>query len=87
MSDDRILHQGRVVDRRGAGSGQALVYVAGGTAKTPEIAVRCDDAGRFRMALPPGHFRIEARSVRGTVGTVEMEVKGNDDEIAIIIDE
>jgi hypothetical protein len=87
MADERILHQGRVTDGHGAGLGHALVYVTGGTAATPEIAVRCDDAGRFRLALPPGHFCIEARSPRGAIGAVEMEATKEDDEIAIVIEE
>ena len=87
MPDERVLHQGRVTDRRGSGLGHALVYVARGTAGTPEIAVKCDGAGNFRLALPPGHFQIEARSVSGTVGSTDVEVTRGDEAIAIVIDE
>jgi hypothetical protein len=87
MTDERILHRGRVINRRGNGVSKALVYVARGTAATPEIAVKCDAAGRFRLALPPGRFRIEARSTDGTIGAIDMETSSEDDEIAIVIDE
>jgi hypothetical protein len=87
MPDERVLHHGRVTDRRGAGLGHALVYVARGTAGTPEIAIKCDLAGRFRLALPPGRFQIEARSTAGTIGAIEIEVSKGDEEIAIVIDE
>jgi protocatechuate 3,4-dioxygenase beta subunit len=87
MPDERILHHGRVTDRHGAGVANALVYVAQGTAGTPEIAVKCDHAGHFRLALPPGHFQIEARSITGAVGSTEIEVSKGDERIAIIIDE
>jgi hypothetical protein len=87
MTDERILHQGRVTNVRGSGLGQALVYVARGTAGTPEIAVKCDDAGNFRLALPPGHFQIEARSSDGAVGSTEVDVTKGAEEISIVIDE
>jgi hypothetical protein len=87
MPDERILHHGRVTYRHGAGVGDALVYVVQGTASTPEIAVKCDAAGHFRLALPPGHFRVEARSMAGAVGSTEIEVSKGDERIAIIIDE
>ncbi|SCB55769.1 Carboxypeptidase regulatory-like domain-containing protein [Bradyrhizobium shewense] len=87
MSDERILHHGRVTDRHGAGVGNALVYVVQGTASTPEIAVKCDAAGHFRLALPPGHFRIEARSMAGAIGATEFEASRDDERIAIILDE
>jgi hypothetical protein len=87
MGDERRLHHGRVTDRRGTGLRHALVYVARGTAGTPEIAVKCDEAGRFRLALPPGRFQIEARSVQGHLGATEVEVNGRDELIAIVIEQ
>jgi hypothetical protein len=87
MADERVLYHGRVTDRRGTGLGHALVYVAHGTAGTPEIAVKCDDSGRFRLALPPGHFRIEARSQAGAGGSIEIDVGKGDERIAIVIDQ
>ncbi|MCK1506841.1 carboxypeptidase-like regulatory domain-containing protein [Bradyrhizobium sp. 18] len=86
MMDEKILHHGRVTDRQGTGVGDALVYVVQGTASTPEIAVKCDAAGHFRLALPPGQFRIEARSMAGAVGSTEIEVSKGDEKIAITID-
>ncbi|MCA1542240.1 carboxypeptidase regulatory-like domain-containing protein [Bradyrhizobium sp. NBAIM32] len=87
MPDERILHHGRVIDRYGAGVGDALVYVVHGTASTPEIAVKCDASGRFRLALPPGHFKIEARSMAGAIGATDFDVGTGDERIEIIIDQ
>ena len=71
--DERVLHHGRVVGANGAGAASALVFVARGTAPTPEIAIRCDKEGRFRLALPPGRFVIEAQSAEGAIGSLEIE--------------
>jgi hypothetical protein len=49
--------------------------------------VKCDEAGRFRLALPPGRFQIEARSVQGHLGATEVEVNGRDELIAIVIEQ
>lgn len=87
MGDERILHHGRVINLHGAGLANAMVYVARGTAPTPEIAVVCDDDGNFRLALPPGHFVVEARSADGHVGSAEVDVATTAETISIIVEE
>lgn len=71
MEARRILHTGRVVRQNGRPAAGAFVWVASGTGPTPEIAVVCDEEGRFRLALPPGRFEIRARSVEGKEGRIE----------------
>ncbi len=87
MPNERTLHRGRVINLRGRGLGSALVYVAHGTAPTPEIAVLCDEAGNFRLALPPGHFVVEARSAGGQVGVAEVDVAEKTETISIVVGE
>jgi hypothetical protein len=58
----------------GAPVAGALVAVVSGTAPTPEIGIRCDTEGRFRVALPPGRFRLTARAPDGALGSTEVEV-------------
>ncbi|WP_406854406.1 carboxypeptidase-like regulatory domain-containing protein [Alsobacter sp. KACC 23698] len=71
MASGRVLHVGRVVRGDGMPAAGALVWVASGTAPTPEIAVVCDGEGRFRLALPPGRFEIRARAGDGAEGAIE----------------
>lgn len=61
-----------------------MVMVVWGTAPTPEIAIVTDDDGRFRVALPPGRFRLEAHA-GGARGDIEVEVAGSAPEIAIVV--
>jgi hypothetical protein len=81
----KTLHRGRVLRDDGSPVPGALVAVASGTAPTPEIAIRCDDDGRFRIALPSGRFRIEARAPDGAVGTVDATTDQQAIEIEIIV--
>ncbi|CAH2402755.1 carboxypeptidase-like regulatory domain-containing protein [Mesorhizobium escarrei] len=69
---EKILHHGRVVRSNGEGVSEALVYVTTGTAPTPEIAIRSDGAGHFGIALPPGHFKLQARTVDGKLGVTTI---------------
>ncbi len=69
-----ILHRGRVRWDDGTGVAGALVSVASGTAPTPEIAIRCDADGAFRIALPGGTFQIEASAEDGTKARVDVQV-------------
>lgn len=69
----RVLHQGRVVLPDGGGASAALVFVKTGTGPTPEIAIRCDSEGRFRLALPTGRYVLAARAVDGRVGEIDVE--------------
>jgi protocatechuate 3,4-dioxygenase beta subunit len=81
----RALRLGRVVDADGRPVAGALVSVVWGTAPTPEIGRRTRDDGRFQVGLPPGQFRIQAVTVSGSAGEVEVE-GGQGDEILIRID-
>jgi len=69
----RVLRRGRVIDASGHPVAGAFVSVVWGTAPTPEIARRTDDAGAFHVALPDGRFRIRARVSDGRSGEVEVE--------------
>ncbi|WP_181832669.1 carboxypeptidase-like regulatory domain-containing protein [Bosea caraganae] len=87
MSDaEPVLHRGRVTTPDGAGASAALVFVASGTASTPEIAIRCDADGWFRLALPPGRFVIEARAPDGRTGKVEVTTGAVAQELAVAVD-
>lgn len=80
--NERVLRRGRVIDANGQGVGGALVSVVWGTAPTPDIGRRTDDAGLFQVALPPGRFRVRAITRQGLDGEVEVE-GGTDEEIVI----
>lgn len=81
---DRALRRGRVVDASGEPVPGALVSVVWGTAPTPEIGRRTDDAGRFQVGLPPGQFRIAATTASGEAGQIEVD-GGASDEIVLRI--
>jgi hypothetical protein len=76
---------GRVVFPDGSPAPRALVAVASGTAPTPEIGIRCDAEGRFRIALPPGHFRIGATASDGSTGVVDAAGGPEGKEIVITV--
>lgn len=80
-----LLHHGRVVRVDGSGVPDAVVYVTRGTAPTPEIAIRCDTQGRFRIALPPGKFDIEAQSPDGASGRTTVEIEAGLVDIVILV--
>lgn len=75
--------KGRVVDADGRPVAGALVAVVWGTAPTPDIGRRTDDAGAFQVGLGPGRYRIRA-TARGASGEVEVE-GGQGGEIVIKI--
>lgn len=79
----RLLHDGRVVRTDGTPVADALVAVASGTAPTPEIAIRTNAEGRFRIALPDGRFVLEAHGPDGSAGGVELTVEGEERTISI----
>jgi hypothetical protein len=70
-----FLCTGRVVREDATPIGHALAFVAWGTAPTPEIAFRADDNGIFRLALPSGRFRIDARGSDGATGSLELIIE------------
>jgi len=69
----RAVRAGRVVDKDGRPVAGVLVSVVWGTAPTPEIGRRTNDAGVFQVALPPGRFRVQAVTRSGDTGEVEVE--------------
>jgi len=77
--------RGRVVFPDGSAASGALVAILSGTAPTPEIGIRCDVQGRFRIALPPGQFRIQARAATGEVGVAEAAGGLDGDEVVITV--
>lgn len=81
----RALRRGRVVDEEGGPVAGAMVSVVWGTAPTPEIGRRTDDAGAFQVGLPPGRFCVKAVTTSGGAGEVEVE-GGEGGEIVIRID-
>jgi hypothetical protein len=69
------LCTGRVVREDATPAGHALAYVGWGTAPTPEIAIRANENGIFRLALPRGRFRVEARGSDGATGRIELVIE------------
>lgn len=74
-----------MVDAHGRPVGGALVSVAWGTAATPEIGRRTNDAGVFHVGLPPGRFRVQAVAPSGGAGVAEVD-GGEGGEIVIRIE-
>lgn len=72
-----------MLDARGAPVAGALIAVAHGSAPTPEIGIRSNSEGRFKIALPPGRFTIGADGPEGTKGAVDVVVEQGPIEIAI----
>jgi hypothetical protein len=82
---DAVLHDGRVRRQDGAAAPGPIVAVTRGTAPTPEIGIRCDVEGRFRIALPPGRYEIEARAPDGELGTVSIETSREAQIVEIVL--
>jgi hypothetical protein len=80
-----VLHKGKVTRRDGEAVPGALVWVASGATPTPEIAIRCNEEGRFQIALPPGGYVIEAEAADGGIGTTTVETGGDPREIEIVV--
>jgi hypothetical protein len=79
------LCKGRVVREDATPVAGALAAVAWGTAPTPEIAIRADEKGIFRLALPNGRFRIEASGPDLAAGSVEVIVEDRPCEFEIVL--
>lgn len=74
---------GRVVDAAGAPIPHAFVVVVAGDVAMPEIALECDESGRFAIRLPAGHFTLRAH---GDAEVGDAEVEGADDaEIVVVV--
>lgn len=69
------LCTGHVVREDATSMAHAVAFVGWGTAPTPEIAFRADENGIFRIALPSGRFRVEAKGSDGTTGSTELTVE------------
>ncbi len=82
---DAVLHEGRVRRNNGEVGSGVIVAVTRGTAPTPEIGIRCDSEGRFRIALPPGRYEIEARAPNGELGAVSLETHGDVQVFEIVL--
>ena len=80
-----LLHEGLVVRADGTPVAGAMVAVASGTAATPEIAIRTNGEGRFRIALPNGRFVLEAHGADGSAGSVELTVEGEERDFNITV--
>jgi hypothetical protein len=82
---DTYLCTGHVVREDGTPVAHALAFVGWGTAPTPEIAFRIDENGIFRLALPSGRFRIEARGPDGVTGSVELAIEDEALQFEIVL--
>lgn len=81
--EDLAALSGRVVDADGAPVPGALVAIVESTVPVPEIALVCDNDGRFTLRLPPGRFTFRAHGAGGS-GDQVVEAPA-DDEVAIVI--
>ena len=79
------LCTGRVVREDGTSVESALAAVAWGTAPTREIAIRADENGIFRPALPSGRFRVEARAPDGAIGQIELVIESAPRDFEIVL--
>ena len=62
----------------------ALVTIVESSVPMPEIALVCDERGRFGLRLPPGRFKLSAHAAEGS-GEAEAEGAPSVDEIVIVI--
>jgi hypothetical protein len=62
----------------------ALVTIVESSVPMPEIALVCDERGRFSLRLPPGRFKLSAHAAEGS-GEADAEGAPADDEIVIVI--
>jgi hypothetical protein len=62
----------------------ALVTIVESSVPMPEIALVCDERGRFSLRLPPGRFKLSAHAAEGS-GEADAAGAPADDEIVIVI--
>jgi len=67
---------GRVVDPDGRPAPGALVVIVESTVPMPELALQCDDDGRFAIRLPAGRFTLRAHAPDGRQGETTVTVPG-----------
>ncbi|MCP1469031.1 hypothetical protein J3E64_000702 [Sphingobium sp. OAS761] len=75
---------GQVLSGNGAPVAGAFVMVTGGTSPSPDIAARTDRTGCFRLALPDGHFTLEAHH-RDAHGRVTIDVEGEMTPVRLVV--
>lgn len=75
---------GFVVDADGRPVEGAAVSVVWASRPVPEMAVRTDRNGAFRIALTPGHYTLRAVSRDGWSG--EVPVEGGAQDFTIRLD-
>ena len=87
MSDsaESILHRGRVLWEDRTPVSGAIVAVASGTAPTPEIGIRANAQGEFRIALPTGTYQIEAKAPDGPSARIDVSIEGSAKEIELVL--
>lgn len=66
----------RVIDQAGTPVAGAIISVIDGTVQLPEMAIRTDADGRFRLRLPAGRFVLEV-VVNGESKRVEVQSAGD----------
>jgi len=76
---------GYVVESSGAPVPGALVVIVESSVVMPELALQCDDSGRFPLRLPDGRFTFRAHAPDGRAGEATIEVPG-DRELRIEIE-
>ena len=82
---DPIHRRVRVVDTTGAAVAGAIVAIEASTVPVPEIALVTDDDGIARLSLPPGKFRIGARTKDGRQASVTTGGEGVEPGAEILI--
>lgn len=69
--------RGYVVESSGEPVPGALVVIVESSVVMPELAVQCDDSGRFALRLPDGRFTFRAHAPDGRPGQATIEVPGD----------
>jgi carboxypeptidase family protein len=69
--------RGHVVDGSGAPVPGALVVIVESSVVMPELALQCDDSGRFAVRVPDGRFTFRAHAPDGRAGDATIELPGD----------
>lgn len=76
--------EGQVTGDTGRPVAGAFVMVSSGSVAAPDIAARTDEAGRFRLALPQGHYVLEAH-YRDAHGQVAIDVRNGMAPVRLVV--
>jgi len=82
---ESILHQGRVLWEDVTPVSGAIVAVASGTAPTPEIGIRANADGEFRVALQTGTYQIEAKAPSGPSARITVSIEDKAKKIEFVL--